>query len=106
MPWALIAMATAELAWFADDEVLAGRLWTELHQWAGVGLSVFGVTYFGAADASLGILADVMGRHDLAVHLLKSAVAQEQRRGAVAWERRANDLCCAVEGDRRHSLVR
>ena len=94
--WPVVAMAGSELAWFTRDRILAQRIWSELRRWSGVGLSVHAVAYFGAADTWLGILADVLGRRSVSIHLLSSAAAQERRRGAVAWERRAVELRAAV----------
>ena len=70
----------------------AERLGTELRRWSGAGLTFHGITYFGAADTWLGLLAVVRGQRSAGLRLVESAIAQEPRRGATALEQRATTM--------------
>jgi DNA-binding SARP family transcriptional activator len=87
--WPVVAMAASELAFATGDVVLGSRVCDELSGWSGWGLSLYGVAYFGAADTWLGLAAAAMGRDRMAAELLRSAIAQEERRGALPWRDRA-----------------
>jgi DNA-binding SARP family transcriptional activator len=94
--WPLVAMAGAEVAWFARNAQLAQALWDELHHWSGSGLTTFGVSYLGAADTALGLLAATLDRVDAATDLLAAAIAQEHHRGATVCEARARQLLASL----------
>ena len=87
--WPLVAMCAGEIAAAACDRRLARALRDVLEPFAGTGLALHSVGYFGTADRCLGKLAMALGDRREASRLFAAAVEQERQRGAIAWERRS-----------------
>ena len=90
--WPLVAMASAELAFATGHAPLGEMVWRELRPWSGWGLNMNGIAYVGAADTWLGAAAAAAGRSTIAAELIDSGVAQDERRGALAWSARGSLL--------------
>lgn len=87
--WPQVAMCASVVASATGHRALAMALWRPLERFAGTGLSLHSVGYFGCADRYLGLLAVALGDRERGVSLLADAVAAERRRGSALWERLA-----------------
>jgi DNA-binding SARP family transcriptional activator len=98
--WPNVAMCASEVAFAASHRALAEQLWCALEPYGGTGLGLSAAGYFGTVDRCLGLLAATLDRREEALALLMAAWAQEGRRGASAWQRRAAADYRAVAGGR------